>query len=90
MGGRAGSGARGRRGYSLGEVSGYKTAPFKGAARVGDLKAGDKIKLQNGMVSDILKVEKVGKGQVFITSKIGDQSFGNLSTPGRYLNGTKL
>ena len=95
MGGRAGSGARGGGGLpganiKASDVVGFKTAPFKGAARAGSLKVGDKIKGQDGTVASVIKIDKLAKGRILLTTKIGDQSFGNITTPSRYVNGTKV
>ena len=90
MGGRAGGGARGGGGAAGAQVSGFTKAPFPGAVKAGSLKAGDKIKGADGSISHVLKVDKLGKGKILVTTKIGDQSFGNVTTPGRYLNGTKV
>ena len=89
MGGRAGGGARS--GGAGPQIGGLTKAPFPGAVRAGSLKAGDKIKGVDGTIHTITKVEKFGKGKILISSKITDDySYGNVTTPGRYLNATKV
>ena len=95
MGARSGGGggAAMGRGWDS-SAAGYKSAPFKGAAKAGSLKPGDKVQMQNGRTLTVQHVTSSGKNTVDIVmnsgSKIGGGIFATTYNKNGYIAAKKV